>query len=230
MDRRGSHIVRYLRAERLHVDAHNGWTQAAQRNVGQGWARSPLASIAINCTPNASVQPFSTSKNSLIRALQIRATYRLCGALFMVGQGARKDALDLIENMRCTYIWYPVLLFGVTSSLETSRSPVRSQDQSFHSRPISKLFFIESTSSANPKLSTVTMEDDSWESRAFNKLGNDILDQVVSEVDPIDPMAIRLLGDDTREKREERMKKLTENMKLTTTRYGYGDYSWNSVS
>ena len=74
------------------------------------------------------------------------------------------------------------------------------------------------------------MQDDSWESREFNKLGNEILDQVVSEVDPIDPMAITLLGDDTKEKRDERMKKLTENMKTTTTRYGYGDYSCNAVS
>lgn len=74
------------------------------------------------------------------------------------------------------------------------------------------------------------MQDDSWESREFNKLGNEILGQVVSEVDPIDPVAIRLLGDDTKEKRDERMKKVTENMKATTTRYGYGDYRWNSVS
>ena len=65
---------------------------------------SPLASVVINATPDDTIKPFATSKSSLITSLGIRATYRLCGALFMVGEGARKDALDLIDDVRCTYL------------------------------------------------------------------------------------------------------------------------------
>lgn len=74
------------------------------------------------------------------------------------------------------------------------------------------------------------MKEKSWESYWFSKLGNDILDQLVSQVDPNDSMVIRVAGSDTREKRDERMNKLTEKMKATTTHNGYGDYPWNSVS
>lgn len=120
-----------MRVERLHVDADHAWTQKAHRYRGEGWARSPLASIVINATPDTNVKPYILSKDKLIRTLTIRATYRLCGALFMVGDGARKDALDLIENIRCTCLSCLVLALGVTSSLGTSRSHIRSQNHVF---------------------------------------------------------------------------------------------------
>ena len=74
------------------------------------------------------------------------------------------------------------------------------------------------------------MREKSWESYWFSKLGNDILHQIDSEVDPHDSMAIRVVGNDTRVNRDERMKELIEMMKATTTRYRYGDYPWNTVS
>ena len=69
-----------------------------------------------------------------------------------------------------------------------------------------------------------------WESDWFHKLGNQIMFQLTDEVDPIAPEELKLLGHDTREKRDERMTKLKENMKATTARIDYGDYSWNPVS
>ena len=63
----------------------------------------------VNATPDvtgpneARAQPFETSKPSIIRALEVRATYRLCGTLFKVGEGARMDALGLIDDAKCTY-------------------------------------------------------------------------------------------------------------------------------
>ena len=33
----------------------------------------------------------------------IRAAYRLCGALFLVGEGARMDAITKIDDAGCTY-------------------------------------------------------------------------------------------------------------------------------
>lgn len=70
-NRHGSHIYKYIRAERLHVDSHHGWTQAAHRNRGKSWAMRSLASIFINAIPDVKVQPFSLSKDKLIRALTI---------------------------------------------------------------------------------------------------------------------------------------------------------------
>lgn len=109
-------------------------------------------------------------------------------------------------------------------------SSLEAKFRAFTQKTLSKLDIESRTTNANSKFSTVSMKKDSWESHCFDKLGNEILDQVVSEVDPNDPIAIRLLGSDTKEKRDERMKKLTENMKATTTHYGYGDYPWNPVS
>lgn len=69
-----------------------------------------MASVVINATPEvtvpngAKVPPFGTSKGTLIKALELRATYRLCGTLFMIGQGARKDALGLLDDAKCMYL------------------------------------------------------------------------------------------------------------------------------
>lgn len=70
----------------------------------------------------------------------------------------------------------------------------------------------------------------SWETEWFNKLGNEIMFQAMGEVDPIDPELVRRLGEDTKEKRDERMEKLVGNMRAKTTRSSYGDYPWNAVS
>lgn len=68
-----------------------------------------MASVVVNATPvvvskAATIPPFNRTKPSLVGALEIRAAYRLCGTLFMIGNGARMDALDLIDDARCTYI------------------------------------------------------------------------------------------------------------------------------
>ena len=69
-----------------------------------------------------------------------------------------------------------------------------------------------------------------WESDWFNQLGNQIMNQLVSEVDPSDPQELELLGDDTKEKRDKRMMMLKEDGKAATTGHGYGDYPWDPVS
>lgn len=69
----------------------------------------------------------------------------------------------------------------------------------------------------------------SWESRWFDNLGNEIMFQVMDEIDPIDPELVRRFGDDTKEKRDERMKNLVGTMRATTIRSSYGDYPWNPV-
>lgn len=69
-----------------------------------------------------------------------------------------------------------------------------------------------------------------WESKWFDRLGNEIMDKLVSDVDPNDPKDIRALGQDTKDKRNERMRKLVEAGKATTTHSSYGDYPWDLVS
>lgn len=74
------------------------------------------------------------------------------------------------------------------------------------------------------------MQMAAWEVCWFDKLGNEIMDDVVSEVDPYDPEDLELLGEDTPEKRNERMKNLKENMKASTAYISYGEYPWDPVS
>ena len=69
-----------------------------------------------------------------------------------------------------------------------------------------------------------------WESCCFDKLGNDIMLQVVAEVDPWEPKDIIALGRDTKAARDERMKAVKETMRAASTTSGYGDYFWDRVS
>ena len=95
----------YLRAEMLHVGANELWTRSRRRFIHATWAHSPLSSIVINDIPEledskeTKHEPFSISKRQVMcLALQVRAVYRLCGALYLCGGGARSDALGLIED------------------------------------------------------------------------------------------------------------------------------------
>ena len=76
----------------------------------------------------------------------------------------------------------------------------------------------------------VKLSMQSWEIEWFDKLGNEIMIQLLDEVDPTDPEKLKLLDHDTPEKRSERLKKLTDNMKAKMSRSAYGDYPWNLVS
>ena len=69
----------------------------------------PLATIVINALPGITApreapKRFTSGRASICKALEIRATYRLCGALSMLGEGARMDALGLIDNIKGVYL------------------------------------------------------------------------------------------------------------------------------
>ena len=120
----------YLETERLHVLAGDRWTRPKNGGGVRGWATSPLASVVINATPDPDTLPFGTStasNPSFITALQVRAGYRLCGALLKIGGGARKDALNFIDKFRGT-----CLLWQFPSSPLQGRVP-QSKHQSFYS-------------------------------------------------------------------------------------------------
>ena len=97
--------TKYLRAEKLHVDANELWTRTRRRFVGGAWARTPLSSIVINDIPElehpkeSKHRPFNVHQREVVcLALRVRAVYRLCGALYLCGGGARSDALGLVED------------------------------------------------------------------------------------------------------------------------------------
>jgi len=101
----------FLRAERLAVDHAEAWTSERRRFVLGGWAYSALSTIVINDIPELEYPKgekcalFSINKRQVVcMALEIRAIYRLCGALYMCGGGAQSDALGLIDDAhkRCT--------------------------------------------------------------------------------------------------------------------------------
>lgn len=85
----------------------------------------------------------------------------------------------------------------------------------------------------NPKVESKKPvdEDEDWEKveGCFDKLGNEITNELASEVDPYDPKDLRLLGHGTKDERDERLMKLKDNVKTTTSHLGYGDYSWDPV-
>ena len=103
-------MAKYLRVEELHVKANDEWTKRRQRAGQMNWTHSFLASVVINAIPEATDSPFSTEKIPLARALSIRAIYRLCGSLFMVGGGARSDVFALLDDARCKQIYWLSLL------------------------------------------------------------------------------------------------------------------------
>lgn len=102
---------KYLRAERLAVEGGEAWTSERRRFVQGGWAYSALSTLVINDIPEledpkaAKCERFLLNKRQVVcMALEIRAIYRLCGALFTCGDGVRSDALGLIDDAhkRCT--------------------------------------------------------------------------------------------------------------------------------
>ena len=102
----------YLRAENLSVLASEPWTTGSARFVGPGWAASPLASLVINDTPEVAQEEIRPQATKIINlkkfdinqqpemysALEVRAVYRLVGALSLCGGGARADALELLDD------------------------------------------------------------------------------------------------------------------------------------
>ncbi|KAL9610945.1 MAG: hypothetical protein Q9167_004387 [Letrouitia subvulpina] len=94
---------RYLTSERRHV-ADASWFKLENRYVVDGgwwpWRNRPLASFLID-EPRAPVLDLTLS-NFCIR-LEVKATYRLCGALLECEGGCLNDALGLISDAITTF-------------------------------------------------------------------------------------------------------------------------------
>ena len=86
-------ISKYVRAEWLHLKTGEPWTSAPDCYAGLGWLSMPLASILLNDkeVPGQVGIPYV--------GYELRAMFRICGALWQCGGGALSDALGMIDEV-----------------------------------------------------------------------------------------------------------------------------------
>ena len=86
-------IQRYVRAEWLHLKTGESWTSAPDCYAGLGWLSMPLASILLN----------DKDVHGRLEipwvGYELRALFRICGALWQCGGGALSDALGMIDDV-----------------------------------------------------------------------------------------------------------------------------------
>ena len=88
-------IAKYVRAERLHCQNKDPWTFAPDCYTGLGWLSYPLASIVLTSAGDIRVKagvPWV--------GFELRAIYRMCGALWQCGGGALSDALGMLDDVQ----------------------------------------------------------------------------------------------------------------------------------
>ena len=87
-------VEKYLLADSIHYTTEEPWTSHSDGHVGPGWLHTELSRILfapeINYTQGGRI-PWN--------ALEIRAVYRMSGALWHCGFGAKSDALGLISDI-----------------------------------------------------------------------------------------------------------------------------------
>ncbi|KAL8936941.1 MAG: hypothetical protein Q9216_004672 [Gyalolechia sp. 2 TL-2023] len=97
-------IKRYLRMEASRILYKHDWTRGDRRfipSVEGGFAKRPLASLVMDMDDvDCPIWSDSGIKlEEIFARLEMRATYRLCGALFRCKGGAAQDALGLISDV-----------------------------------------------------------------------------------------------------------------------------------
>ena len=88
-------IAKYVRSERQHVENGAPWTSTPRCYISSGWLHSPLASIVLISRGDDRTQ----SAIPWI-GFELRATYRMCGALWQCGGGALSDALGMVDDVQ----------------------------------------------------------------------------------------------------------------------------------
>ncbi|MCJ1296779.1 hypothetical protein MMC34_008346 [Xylographa carneopallida] len=87
-------IRKYLLADTFHYVTEEPWTSPSDGHIGSGWLHTDLSRILL-----APEIDFNQWDEIPWDALEIRAVFRMCGALFNCGRGARSDALGLISDV-----------------------------------------------------------------------------------------------------------------------------------
>ncbi|MCJ1402155.1 hypothetical protein MMC11_005374 [Xylographa trunciseda] len=94
MEAQGVAIETYLRADRRHYLTGEPLAPHSDGHIGPGWLHTELSRIQL--APDID---FKAESDIPWDALEIRAVYRMAGALWHCGLGARSDALGLVEDL-----------------------------------------------------------------------------------------------------------------------------------
>ncbi|KAL8646596.1 MAG: hypothetical protein Q9210_006047 [Variospora velana] len=101
---------RYLRLEGLHVELGREWTHRDRRYIPASagtWAKMPLASLVMDMDEDDCPVWDDLGFEDILPRLEVRAIFRLCGALFACKGGAIQEAAGLIEDF-----WHTRNIFG----------------------------------------------------------------------------------------------------------------------
>ncbi|KAI4142270.1 MAG: hypothetical protein LQ341_003259 [Variospora aurantia] len=101
---------RYLRIEALHVELGREWTHRDRRYIPASagtWATMPLASLVMDMDEDDCPVWDDLGFGDILPRLEVRAIFRLCGALFACKGGAIQEAAGLIEDF-----WHTRNIFG----------------------------------------------------------------------------------------------------------------------
>ncbi|KAL8897002.1 MAG: hypothetical protein Q9207_007437 [Kuettlingeria erythrocarpa] len=93
---------RYLRLEMLMSELERDWTQGEQRYIAvpaTAWPRRALASIVINTEDEDCPVWHEVDIEHILPRLELRAIFRLAGALFDMRGGTAQEAAGLLDDM-----------------------------------------------------------------------------------------------------------------------------------
>lgn len=99
---RSLETLRYLRLESLMVELGRDWTQGDKRYIpcpAAFWPKRPLASLIMDMDDENCPVWHEVGIENVCPRLEVRAIFRLCGALFDCRGGAAQEALGLIDDI-----------------------------------------------------------------------------------------------------------------------------------
>jgi len=90
-------ITRYMRCEKKHIEHSQLWTTRPHCFIGRGWLANDLSCITLRRF--LQLDPEEISWDNLLDQLELRATYRMAGAMGQIGLGANHAAMDCVDGV-----------------------------------------------------------------------------------------------------------------------------------
>ncbi|KAL9051823.1 MAG: hypothetical protein Q9206_004548 [Seirophora lacunosa] len=100
---------RYLRLEGLCIQLGHDWTHRDRRYIPAPpgtWVKQPLASLVMDMDEDDCPVWGDLDFEDILPRLELRAIYRLCGALYLCKGGAAQEAAGLIDDIKNTHKMY----------------------------------------------------------------------------------------------------------------------------
>lgn len=90
-------LARYMRCENKHIEHNQLWTTRPHCFIGQGWLANDLSCITLRRLLR--LNPEEVSWDDLWDQLDLRAIYRMTGAMGQIGLGANHTAMDCVDGV-----------------------------------------------------------------------------------------------------------------------------------